>query len=271
MSAPGVEITGFGCTDVVAESHEAEVEAWSKCEDKTGPPSRGPTFPFATLASQSFLVSCRSLCALRYEQAAKMTQNQSNAIPIEDNFCSPTNRAFYSASPRPYKPLDNSRREIRLLVLKPAAAKNDRIECTLLDNMPLKSTEGQYHALSYAAGKHTDTEEILVDGRKFNAFRSLAVALRCFRNQVISEDLKGDVAIWADQITIDQSNPTERAYQVQQMREIYEYATSTIVYLGEDHSNGRAMAFMHRLFDDFISLKDMTAKKPGSRLLPLNW
>jgi len=105
------------------------------------------------------------------------------------------------------------------------------------------------YAISYAAGDHKDTEEILVNKRPFNAFRSLAEAVRAIRDQPHTCEASTTFAplIWADQICINQSDPDERAYQVQYMRDIYETARGAIIYLGEDTYNGRGVDFVRKI------------------------
>ena len=45
--------------------------------------------------------------------------------------------------------------------------------CEVLDKLPLLHNSGNYVALSYAAGSHEETTEILVDGLVFRAFSNL--------------------------------------------------------------------------------------------------
>lgn len=136
--------------------------------------------------------------------------------------------------------------------MKPATRDQSQLEVKLHDKASLPVAESQcYYALSYAAGSHKSTEEILVDGRRFNAFRTLATALRHIQGYLLpNTDPDGSgCAVWADQICINQSNPKERAYQVDHMREIYERARSTLIYLGGDKTDGRGMQFLQRILD----------------------
>ena len=167
---------------------------------------------------------------------------------MEDNFCSPENNDFYAGNH--YKTLDNSNGETRFLALKLQVTDSNqsRLEVDILDKVP-PSSLGFYFTVSYAAGNHKETEQILVNNSPFNAFRSLVKALWAVRDQAYFKGAATDeyIIIWADQICIDQSNPDERAYQVQHMREIYEKAYGTIIYLGEDTHDGRAIVFLQQI------------------------
>lgn len=183
-----------------------------------------------------------------------MTDTQRTAgNTATDNFCTPENRAFYESAL--YQPLDNNAREVRMVTLSLASQGHEQLELTLEDKLPLASFGDSTYALSYAAGAHTQTEVIRVSaGEKnaeFNAFATLAKALRALR------DLAPDVAvipdavrhIWADQICINQSDPDERAYQVEHMREIYQSVDATVIYLGEDKYDGRALAYLKTVIE----------------------
>ena len=158
----------------------------------------------------------------------------------QDNFYTPSNRDFYNS--KPYSDLDHSRHEIRFLELLPV--KNDgTLNAKLVTPYFLSSdtsTPPSYCAISYFAGNHKDTEVVFVNGIRFNAFANLARALR----QIIQgrEGIKVQECpqlIWADQICINQSNPSERSHQVGFMHKIYECADVLLACLGEDPSDSR--------------------------------
>jgi hypothetical protein len=175
-----------------------------------------------------------------------MESRQSTRLHVEDNFCSPENSAFYES--KPYEELDNSTCEIRLVQLELAHRNQSKLELQI-DSYRLSAVHDFYYAISYAAGDHKETEVISVNNKDFNAFRSLEKALRRIRDQPVSGEAKlgSAYAIWVDQICINQNNSDERAYQVEHMREIYETARSTIIYLGDDSRDGRGMKFLTRI------------------------
>ena len=96
--------------------------------------------------------------------------NNSIPAPPEDNFYSPQNRPFYAKSP--YKPLDPTQQQIRLLKFLPSND-DEVLSFALLDNRPLESVRSRYTALSYCAGDPRKTKAIYVNGARFNAFANL--------------------------------------------------------------------------------------------------
>lgn len=142
-----------------------------------------------------------------------------------------------------YEPLDPLKREIRLVRIhphvssaKPASAEaiiaalgqsddaNPEISLSIFHAS--LNDDVKYNALSYVWGKATDTVEIQVDGRPFQVTQNLALALRELRHD------KEDVIFWIDALCIQQSSNDEKAWQVQLMKDIYEKADKTIVWLG---------------------------------------
>jgi hypothetical protein len=144
-----------------------------------------------------------------------------------DNFYSPQNVSFYAS--KPYAPLNQTAREIRLIRILPGND-DDSLECELLSAQRLADVQSRYRALSYCAGDPKRTAPLTVSGRHFNAFASLGAALRQLRRLAEGEEQ----FFWIDQICINQSNPVERAHQVGFMREVYENAERVMVWLGDD-------------------------------------
>ncbi|KAN0104809.1 Heterokaryon incompatibility protein (HET) domain containing protein [Hyaloscypha variabilis] len=136
-----------------------------------------------------------------------------------------------------YRPLDNSREEIRLLDLLPSLEQGSPLRCRVRHST-IKDAE--YHALSYAWGGPTDREDIEVEYELLGHFSNnhttdvfgttvganLASALRHLRDK----DLV--FTLWADAICIDQGNNDEKSVQVQLMAKIYKTASQVIVWLG---------------------------------------
>nr|XP_036583874.1 heterokaryon incompatibility protein [Colletotrichum truncatum]KAF6793133.1 heterokaryon incompatibility protein [Colletotrichum truncatum] len=121
--------------------------------------------------------------------------------------------------------LDNtlSSEEVRLVLVEPSEPGSD-IECSLrtfgLDNIPA------YTAISYAWGDRRDNVRILIDGRPRMVTTSLRDALIALRDSVHA------IWVWADAISINQSDIQELSRQVQIMDKIYATAERVAVWLG---------------------------------------
>ncbi|KAF2843234.1 hypothetical protein M501DRAFT_924367, partial [Patellaria atrata CBS 101060] len=121
-----------------------------------------------------------------------------------------------------YTELPNSQ-SIRILTLHPGSY-HDEITCSLsvsqLDNLE------KYEAISYTWGDAKIAEEISVGDSRLAITTNLIGALRRFR----LEDR--DRKLWADAICINQHNLSERSQQVGIMRDIFQKASRTFVWLG---------------------------------------
>ena len=131
------------------------------------------------------------------------------------------------------KPLDDTRMEIRCLILQPLSA-GAEIQCSteavsLLD-------QPEYEALSYVWGDPLDQRSIIFDGSPFDVTRNLATALRYLR---LPDKLR---RVWIDALCINQSSTKERNEQVKMMGEIYTNAKPVLIWLGEA-SEGSDEAF----------------------------
>ncbi|KAF5227582.1 hypothetical protein FANTH_14731 [Fusarium anthophilum] len=127
-----------------------------------------------------------------------------------------------------YKPLDNSRQEIRLLTLLPPREEDENIHCTL-SHAVLNTSAGnpEYEALSYVWGEPNFSEPIILNDHTFFITPSLKYILSCLRQR---QDDKPRV-IWVDAICINQSDVEERGHQVALMREIYSNCQRDIAWL----------------------------------------
>jgi hypothetical protein len=74
--------------------------------------------------------------------------DSSNPPPKYDNFYTPANGEFYSTFE--YQNLEKKKHLIRLIKL--LSTGSGRIECELIDELPLDGMRGKYSALSYCAG-----------------------------------------------------------------------------------------------------------------------
>jgi len=144
-----------------------------------------------------------------------------------------------------YRPLDPSKREIRLIELFPTATNTSTQReraprCNLihasLDDKP------DYVALSYTWGDPRDTGIITVGRNSVSVTRNLYSAL---------EHLQYDKTvrvIWVDAICINQSDNEEKSWQVRLMREIYQRATFVSIWIGPaDTTSDKVMDFLNLL------------------------
>ncbi|KAN0117718.1 HET domain containing protein [Hyaloscypha variabilis] len=164
--------------------------------------------------------------------------NNSIPAPPEDNFYSPQNRPFYAQSP--YKPLDPTQQQIRLLQFLPSN-EDGILSFALLDNRPLELVRSRYTALSYCGGDPRKTKAVYVNEARFNAFANLEYTLR----EVVEYWRKNEMnaeeeLLWVDQVCINQSDPGERSHQVGQMRDIYAAASRVLIALGTEDVGGRS-------------------------------
>ncbi|KAJ9602496.1 hypothetical protein H2200_013039 [Cladophialophora chaetospira] len=165
---------------------------------------------------------------------------------VESNFATPENDAFYTAGI--YKPLNPARKEIRLVRILPGG-RGDNLICELVQNVPLdiqqnleasheesetgpsdtqQPSGSRYYALSYVAGSPHETSPVQLEGRPFNLFRNLDVAMRRIRRTDVTTQ------VFIDQMCIDQSNVVERGQQVAIMGDVYKGCDTCLAWLGPD-------------------------------------
>lgn len=124
--------------------------------------------------------------------------------------------------------------DIRLVQINPGCDQ-EPLECSLI---PGVITFSQYEALSYAWGNTDLVMPIKLDGSTFMVTKSLEFALRHLRMRDRWRIL------WIDAICINQTDIKERTSQVQYMRQVYEHATSVVVWLEDaPHDIDKLIAF----------------------------
>lgn len=123
-----------------------------------------------------------------------------------------------------YQPLSREGREFRLVRITPGQ-QDSPIELTLdhasLDNAP------SYAALSYVWG-----EEKVVDVRVNGITTSIRENLHRVLVQIRDGGLESSTSLWIDAICINQSDDTERSWQVNEMRTIFSQASLVYNWLG---------------------------------------
>ncbi|KAM0424445.1 hypothetical protein ACHAPT_010368 [Fusarium lateritium] len=174
--------------------------------------------------------------------------------PGHDIFCTPENSSFLSKTP--YKTLDPTIREIRLLRVLPDSG-SGLVECELLPSAPLADLRGHYVALSYCAGSPRNTVTILVNGVECNVFSNLCHALTCARHFWTAQSTHQDLLLWADQICINQADLSERSHQVGFMRDIYQSAQQTLICLSTCSTEGRGMKWFVENCDKDMEWDDL--------------
>lgn len=122
-----------------------------------------------------------------------------------------------------YKPLSQSSRDIRLILLHPCLNPREDIRCNLIQTS--LNSRPKFEALSYTWGEPGIEEIITVDGAELRVRRNLFDALHHLRGTLERQ-------LWIDAICIDQNNIAERNHQVKQMRSIYENAEKVVIWLG---------------------------------------
>ena len=147
-----------------------------------------------------------------------------------------------------YRPLDWSKKEIRLLALDTSNS-SDQVCGRIIHSKILSGSEhldegsdqvSGYEALSYEWGQPPDIKPVVgtskrggfalsnvfLDGKQFGVRWNLYCALRQLR---LPEKTR---VLWVDAVCIDQTDNQERNHQVTLMRMIYTQANRVIVWLG---------------------------------------
>src|SRR5277367_3747830 len=109
------------------------------------------------------------------------------------------------ATTHPYLPLDVSRNEIRLVILKPSRSFKTEVSCTLVHRS--LDSEAPFEALSYTWGDASSKRLIFLNERMFLVTKNLNTALRQLR---YTQDER---VIWIDALCINQYDIVERNHQ----------------------------------------------------------
>jgi hypothetical protein len=129
------------------------------------------------------------------------------------------NTGYPPLEPFVYKPLNPSKREIRLFHLNPTSDSSEIVTGTIvhvsLDGNFDCDADTCYNTVSYAWGNLELCKKVLVDGCTLPVTHNAESALRSMRK---AEETR---RIWIDSICIDQTNLEERSQQVMLMGSIY--------------------------------------------------
>ncbi|KAK3621362.1 hypothetical protein LTR56_015633 [Elasticomyces elasticus] len=154
-----------------------------------------------------------------------------------------------------YTPLDRARFEIRLLAIEPPQAQaTDPIQCRLVVVSLIDRPE--YHALSYHWGDQKDLRPVQLDSAITYITHNLETALRELRR-------RGILLVWADALSINQSDLYEKAAQIQLMGQIYSRAIACIAWLGASTSTSHdAIIALDKVCNDaFTKAKRRSGRK----------
>jgi hypothetical protein len=144
-----------------------------------------------------------------------------------------------------YCPLDQTKREIRLLKLYAigtnTADKDDTttLRCDLIHAS--LNDDPTYMALSYTWGSPQDTRQIIIGDTPVSVTRNLHSAMLHLRATTTK-------TIWIDAVCINQSDNQEKSWQVQLMSDIYARADHVAVWLGPVDATSDAVMEYFRSF-----------------------
>lgn len=151
----------------------------------------------------------------------------------------------------PYRPLDASELEIRVVTLKPGSLSMP-IECDLEHISTKQGSCPSYKALSYTWGAPEHSKTISLQGTTVSVRENLWQALRHLRSS------EKELRLWIDAICINQTNIPERNQQVSRMGTLYGLTEEVIVWLGPESDDSHvAMSFISKGPDDPGGLKTL--------------
>ena len=162
--------------------------------------------------------------ATKRKRLRQLTKARSRALRNVRNYLDTTSLTQTRSL---YKPLDEERKEIRLLLLK-AGSHSQPLQCELQQAFLTTDPKPSYETISYTWGKGRKTSEISLNGLLKPVRSSAEKALRRMRLP------DADRVLWIDSICINQDEPEERGHQVGIMYEIYSNTQRNLVWLGED-------------------------------------
>jgi hypothetical protein len=157
-----------------------------------------------------------------------------------------------------YKPLDESRQEIRLLRVYPYREPGGIVHCVLETTSLLEAP--LYNAVSYVWGDPTETAPVVCNFTAVYITRSLEKALRHMRTKYLVDD-ETTLMLWVDGLCINQQDLAERSSQVRIMGLIYQRAFVTLAWLGEEHGGS----------DYAIEVTERVASNDIDALRPETW
>lgn len=154
----------------------------------------------------------------------------------------------------PYEPIKASE-QIRILELYPCSEEGPLVGGLVVVNL---NSAPPFEALSHHWGQHVPGGSVQCDDVELTVTPSIAEALRQLRFPNHTRRL------WIDSICINQSNLLEKDAQVLQMRNIYQRAMATLIWLGEeDESSKVAFSLIDELFSHAEEIWKLYGKTPS--------
>ena len=185
---------------------------------------------------------------LRLEQAIYLGESglvlqKSGVLPLLQDLGGIKRHKILHPMAYTYQSLPQNLNTIRVLELHPGQ-EEDEVRCDLIEtSLPTQGTTA-YEALSYCWGDTSSRIAIFVDGAHLGVTTNLHSALRRLRFEAEKRRL------WIDAVCINQDDETEKGQQVRIMREIYQHASRTLVWLGEgSESTARGFRLIPRLLN----------------------
>ncbi|KAH6997553.1 heterokaryon incompatibility protein-domain-containing protein [Ilyonectria sp. MPI-CAGE-AT-0026] len=124
-----------------------------------------------------------------------------------------------------HKPLNRQRTEVRLVRFAPELNHAQDIELELCHASLVDNTT-HYAALSYVWGDVNNALQVRINGEPFLIGHNLCAALEQLQRRRV------DSWLWADSISINQSDLEEKSWQIDQMHSIFAQADVVYMWLG---------------------------------------
>jgi len=136
-----------------------------------------------------------------------------------------------------YNPLDADTREVRLLIVHPAADQAAELNCTLQTVSLLDRPK--FFALSYVWGSSPPAHPIILSDSSAITPPNAAMLVTDNVNDALRElrGLRTNMAFWVDAVCINQSDPAEKNVQIPLMGQIYSQAAAVFAWLGKANTN----------------------------------
>ncbi|KAK3353879.1 heterokaryon incompatibility protein-domain-containing protein [Lasiosphaeria hispida] len=168
-------------------------------------------------------------------------------------------------APYAYKPIAANSRRIRLLEIRPwpASVLPIRLRCDLVEYD--LDTAPPFDAISYRWGSGERTHTVKIGQRGLaipeSAFGIIRQRTSTFRTR----------RLWIDAVCVDQSSDADKSQQVGMMRDIYDKATRTIVWLGDSVPDAwLAWAFFGDLVREYWNSQTDSSNLPVAGLKRIN-
>jgi hypothetical protein len=161
--------------------------------------------------------------------------------------------APYEYSPLPQRdPVKSTSGDIfvRLVQLPPGDPDGD-IWCSMLPHRLSEAPE--YEAVSYCWGDSNDRTVIQCDGKTLEIQSNL-------KDFLLRTRAKGyPRTLWIDSICVNQADDVEKGGQVLRMKDIYERAMNTLIWLGKEENDSMlGLYFAKKLSDAFFADKEVS-------------